>query len=74
VESHKCAEIELGGLEELDFANVDVLERVDALCGFLDLPTDNLGDELRSELGESAAASLALNDLCHLSPNGADLR
>jgi hypothetical protein len=50
-----------------------VLERVDSLCGLLDLATDDLGDELGCECGQGAAGSLALNDLNHLLADGSDL-
>jgi len=99
VESHEGTKVELGLLEELDLADVDlpcmlatvadrpkqhyprqkpwstyVLEGVNALGGLLDLAANNLRDELRDELVEGAAGSLALDDLNHLAADGADLR
>jgi hypothetical protein len=50
-----------------------VLERVDALCGLLNLAADNLGDQLRGELLQGAGGSLSLNDLDHLLSDGANL-
>lgn len=50
-----------------------VLEWVDALGGLLDLATDDLWDQLGSELGKGAGGSLALDDLDHLLADGADL-
>lgn len=47
---------------------------VDALCRLLDLTPDNLGNQLGGELLEVAARGLALDDLGHLPPDGADLR
>lgn len=52
----------------------NILQGVDALGGLLDLTSNNLGDELVGELGESAGGGLALDDLGHLLANGADLR
>jgi len=43
------------------------------LCRLLNLASNNLRDELGSELLESAARSLALDDLGHLLADGADL-
>lgn len=54
--------------------NTYVLEGVDALGGLLDLTANNLGDELGSELLESAGGRLALDDLGHLLADGTDLR
>lgn len=51
-----------------------MLQGVDALCRLLDLAANDLRNELRSELGESAAGGLALNDIGHLAADGADLR
>lgn len=50
-----------------------ILERVDALCGLLDLAADNLGDQLGGELLQSAGGSLALDDLDHLLSDSANL-
>lgn len=52
----------------------NILQGVDALGGLLDLTSNNLGDELVGELGESAGGGLALDDLGHLLANGTDLR
>lgn len=50
-----------------------ILERVDALCGLLDLAADNLGNQLGGELLQSARGSLALDDLNHLLSDGTNL-
>lgn len=73
VESHQSTEVELGRLQQLDLADVNVLQGVDALGGLLDLTANDLGDELRSELRQGAAGSLTLNDVGHLAANGTDL-
>jgi len=74
VEVQKSTEVELGCLEELDLADVHVLEGVDALGGLLNLAAHDLGDELLGELAEGAAAGLAGHDLDHLLPDLPDLR
>jgi len=74
VEVEESTKVELGGLEELDLADVDVLERVDALGGLLDLTADDLGDELLGKLRKSAAAGLTLHDVGHLLADLSDLR
>lgn len=51
-----------------------VLQRVDSLGGLLDLPPDNLRDQLSGKLGEGAAGGFPLHDLHHLLANFADLR
>lgn len=50
-----------------------VLERVDARGGLLDLAANDLGNELRGELGEGAAGGFALDDVGHLAADGTDL-
>lgn len=74
MEVKESTKVELGRLEKLDLADVDVLERVDALGGLLDLTADDLGDELLGELGEGAAAGLTLHDVGHLLADLSDLR
>lgn len=52
----------------------DILQGVDALGRLLDLTTDDLRDELVSELRKGAAGRLTLHDLGHLLADGTDLR
>jgi hypothetical protein len=73
VQVQKSTEIELGGLEELDLADVNVLKRIDALGRLLNLPSNNLRDELGCELGQSAAGGFTLDDFGHLLADSADL-
>lgn len=73
MQTQQRTKIELGGLEQLDLSDVYVLQRVDALCALLDLSTDDLGDELAGQLGQSAGRGLALDDLGHLLSDGSDL-
>ena len=65
--------VELGRLQNLRLADVDVLEREDALAGLLDLTTDGLRCELLDELLEIDRRRLAGHDLMHLLPDFADL-
>jgi hypothetical protein len=51
----------------------DVLERVDALGGLLDLTANDLGDQLGGELSKRAAGGLPLHDLGHLLADSANL-
>lgn len=51
-----------------------ILQRIDALGRLFDFTSDDLRDELRCELGERAADSLALHDISHLLSDGANLR
>lgn len=74
METEESTKIKLGCLEELDLSDVDVLERVDALSGLLDLAADNLWDELLGELGKSARAGVPGHDLNHLLADCPDLR
>ena len=73
VELEELAEIELGGLEDLDLADEDITEGVDRLAGLLNLVSDNLGDELVDELLQVAGGSLGNHDLEHLLANLTDL-
>jgi len=74
VEGEKSTEVELGLLEELHFADVDILEGVDSSSRLLNLTSDDFGNELGGQLGKAAAGSLALDNLGHLLTDGADLR
>lgn len=73
VQVQESTEVELGGLEELNLANVNVLQRVDALGRLLNLPSNNFGDELGCELGQGAAGGFTLDDLGHLLADSTDL-
>jgi hypothetical protein len=66
--------VALAWLLSLSTADTYVLEGVDALGGLLDLATDDLGDQLLGELGESARAGVTGHDLDHLLADGPDLR
>lgn len=54
-------------------SNTNVLERVDAGCGLLDLTPNNLRNQLSGQLRQGTASSLTLDDLDHLLTDGADL-
>lgn len=55
MKSEKSAKVKLGLLQKFNLADVDVLERVDSVSGLLNLPANNLGDELGSELSKGTA-------------------
>lgn len=46
---------------------------VNALCSFLDLTTNNFGNQLRSQLRKRAVRGLALDYFNHLLANGPNL-
>ena len=56
---HEAHDVKAGRLEQLDLADEDVLERVDAVARLLDLLGDGLGDELVNE-----ALEVRLGRLC----------
>ena len=66
MELEQLVEVELGCLEDLCLAGVDVLKGVDAARRLLDLPTDNLRHELLNQLLEITARGLTGHDLKHL--------
>jgi len=66
--------VEFGRLEDLDFADEDVLERVDALAHLFYCFADALGDELGDEVLELGMGGLAGHDVDHLASDGDDLR
>lgn len=69
MELKEGTKVELWSLEELDLADVDVLEWVDTLGALLDLATHDLWDQLGGELGKSAGGGLTGHDLGHLLAN-----
>jgi hypothetical protein len=74
VEVEESTKVELGRLQKLDLADVDVLEGVDALGGLFNLAANDLGDELLGKLGQGAAAGLTRHDVGHLLADLSDLR
>ena len=73
MELEELAEVELGGLEDLDLADKDVTEGVDRLARLLNLSSNDLGDELLDELLQVAGRGLGDHDLEHLLADLADL-
>jgi hypothetical protein len=65
VKLDQTTEIRLGGADDLDLVNEDVLERVDTLGELLNLGTDDLSRELGNELGDVGRADLLLDGLNH---------
>jgi len=80
VKSEERLNIELGALEDLDLADVDVLQREDTLASLLDTVTNDIlgsrrrrGDELGNELLEIARSGFLGHDLEHLLADLTDL-
>ena len=73
VELEELAEIELGGLEDLDLTDEDVAKGVDRLASLLNLGTNELRDELVDQLLQVARCGLSGHDLEHLLANLANL-
>ena len=73
VDLGELGSIELWCLEDLDLADVDVLERVDALTGLHDILTDELRNELLDSLHELTAGDLLGHDVSHLLADGTNL-
>lgn len=74
VQFSELGNVELRALKDLDLADVDVLERVDALASLGDLTAHNLRDKLGNKLLEVTAAGFTLDDLEHLLADSTDLR
>jgi len=74
VQVQQATEIKLRLFEQLDFSDVDVLQRVDALGSLLDISSDSLWDQLGGQLTQSAVASLPRHDVHHLLPDRPNLR
>ena len=51
-----------------------ILERVNSLGSLLDFASDNLRNQLVSELCKGTAGSLSLNDICHFATDSTNLR
>ena len=67
----KLVRIELGGLHNLNFANIHFLERINAIALLLDLLADNV--ELANKVLEGGGGCLVGHDLEHLLADLADL-
>ena len=65
--------IELGSLQDLGFADINILEGVDAASSLLDLTANSLGNELLDQGQKVHARSLTGHDLEHLLANFPDL-
>ena len=66
--------VELGGLQHLDLADEDVLERVDGLARLLDLLGDRLGGELADDVLQRRGRDLLADDREHAASDLAHLR
>ncbi len=73
VEVQQLVEVEAGLLEDLDLADVDVVQRVDALAGLLDVDGHGVGDQPVDGLLQVARGHVAGDDVNHLLADLADL-
>jgi len=73
VELDEATEVSLGSAEDLDLADKDVLEGVDALGLLLDLAADSLRSELGDERRDVRGGDLLVDNLDHLLADLADL-
>jgi hypothetical protein len=74
VHFHELGQVELRRLENLNLANVHVLQRVNARARLFNLLADDFGDELQDEFLQVARGAFAGDDLNHLGADLADLR
>jgi len=73
VHVQKFAQVETRTLEDLDFVDEDVVERVDGLTGLLDVLADRIGDQLVDGLLQVGRADLLSDDVDHLTADILDL-
>ena len=74
VSLHQPSLVQLGPLEDLDLAGVDLLHGVDAPAPLEDGVSDGVWDELLDQLLDGAGAHVTGDDLGHASTNLADLK
>lgn len=73
VELEEFSNIKFGFSKNFDFADVNVLKRVDSSAGFLNLAADSLRDEFLNKLFKINSSDLFVDDLNHLLADVADL-
>ncbi len=73
MELHEGVEVSLGGANNLDLADKDVLEGVDGLALTLNGAANDIGGELKDELGDVRLLDVAGDDGHHLLANLANL-
>ncbi|GMS89268.1 hypothetical protein PENTCL1PPCAC_11443, partial [Pristionchus entomophagus] len=73
VHVHKSAELETGLLDNLDLADVHILQRVDERASLLDVLSDRVGDQLVAHLLQIAGSNLQWDMFDHLGADLADL-
>merc|ERR1712168_1749540 len=73
VHVEQLAEIETGALQDLDFVDEDIVERVDGLASLLDVFSDGVRDQLVDSFLQVGRTNLFGDDLHHLTANVLDL-
>jgi len=73
VNFHELGQIELRRLEDLDLADVHVLQRVDARARLFNLLANDFRDELEDKFLQVAGVALTVDDFNHLGANSANL-
>ena len=71
---HQFRQIESGPLQHLDFANVDIVEGVDAAASLLDVHGHGVGDQLVDDLLQVDGRDFAGDDVGHLLADTTDLK
>jgi len=73
VHVQQLAQVETRTLQNLDFVDEDVVERVDGMASFLDVLADGVGDQLVDGLLEVGRANFLGDDVDHLATDVLDL-
>jgi len=70
----KLQSVDLGSLEDLDFADGDVLEGIDEFASLVDLFAVGVGGEVGDQAVDGAVADFLVEDFDDLLADGLDLR
>lgn len=65
VQVHQLVQVEAGLLQDLDLADVDLVQGVDALASLLDVDSDGVRDQLLNNVLQVAGRDLAGDDVDH---------
>jgi len=73
VHVQQLAQVETRTLQNLDFVDEDIVERIDGLAGLLDVLADRVGDQLVDGFLQVGRPNLLRDDLHHFPPDVLDL-